>query len=97
MKPYLLRKQINPSIVNAVCNYYCVDEFDIYIPSRKQKWVEIRQVIMYLLRQDGVKIMDIAEFFDMDHSTVIHGIRKIEGYVKIYPEYSFIKQICIAG
>jgi chromosomal replication initiator protein len=97
MKPYLLRKQINPSIVNAVCNYYCVDEFDIYIPSRKQKWVEIRQVIMYLLRQDGVKIMDIAEFFDMDHSTIIHGIRKIENYIKIYPEYSFIKEICIAG
>ena len=97
MKPYLLNKQVDLSIVKAVCKYYGVNEIDIYIPSRKQKWVEIRQVIMYLLRQEGVLIVDIAEFFDMDHSTIIHGIRKIENYIKIYPEYSFIKEICIAG
>ena len=99
MKPYRLRKQVDLSIVEKVCDLYEteIEEFEKYSTSRHQKWVEIRQVIMYLLSKDGVITADISEYLNMDHSAILHGIRKIENYIKIYPEYSFIKQICIAG
>jgi chromosomal replication initiator protein len=35
---------------------------------------------MYLLRElTGLSLIKIGEHFDRDHTTVLHGIKKIEG------------------
>ena len=70
-------------IVSQVCKFYNVDEV-ILRGSQKNKGVsEARQVAMYLVRKlTNLSLPDIGQEFGRDHSTVLHGIRKVETELK---------------
>lgn len=70
------RRQISPKhLIEMVCRYFEVLEEDIIGKSRKRELVIPRQIIMYLLREDGrVSYPTIGqEIGQRDHTTAIHA------------------------
>lgn len=74
-------KEITPTyILNEVCDSYGVLVEDVVSKKRNAELVEPRQVVMYLCRQlTEYSLSDIGKLLGKkDHTTVIHGVDKIE-------------------
>ena len=67
-------------IINLVCDYYTVRPKDLKGKRRPARIARPRQVAMYLMRTiSELPLVEIGnELGGRDHSTVLHGIRKIE-------------------
>tara|TARA_R100000234_G_scaffold36981_1_gene21956 strand:+ start:189 stop:629 length:441 start_codon:yes stop_codon:yes gene_type:complete len=64
----------------------------LYSKSRKRDLVEKRMAIMYALRKSvGMTLHKIAESLDKNHATVIHAVKTIEDFIKVYPH---IRRYC---
>ena len=79
------KKNINiKQIIQAVAQYYGIQEKQLLIKTRKQEIVKPRQIIMYLLREEfkfsypsiGSKIGG------RDHTTVMHACEKINKHIQ---------------
>ena len=73
-------KKITPSlIIEVVAEHFGVDPQDITSKKRNSEFVLPRQIVMYLCRNIiGMSLADIAKLLEKkDHTTVIHGIKKI--------------------
>lgn len=94
------KKNVNiKQIIQAVANFYGVNEKQLIIKTRKQEIVKPRQVIMYLLREEfkfsypsiGSKIGG------RDHTTVMHACEKIGDQLKedevLVEEINMIKKV----
>lgn len=46
--------------------------------SRKQPLARTRQWVMWKARQEGYSLEQIGRVLNRDHTTVLHGVRKIE-------------------
>ena len=58
----------------------------LYSKSRKRDLVEKRMSIMYVLRKSvGMTLHTIAESLNKNHATVIHAVKTIEDFIKVYP------------
>lgn len=74
-------KHLNPkNIILSVAKHYSLKTSDLTGTSRRKEYVLPRQIVMYLLREEvEAPYMKIGELLGgRDHSTIIHGIRKIE-------------------
>jgi len=60
---------------------------DIQSKSRKWEIVTARQVYSYFLRNNGYNLNEICRIFGLNHSTVLHGIKKTEDLIKINDKY----------
>lgn len=71
-------------VIGAVLAYYQVTEKDLFGRQRKREIVLPRQVAMYLLREEtDSSLSEIgAVLGGRDHTTVIHGIEKIESLLE---------------
>ena len=84
-----LAKPVNINqILKAVCNYYSVKTSDIKGKRRTKELVIPRQVAMYLIKDlTQIPFMTIGEFLGgRDHTTIMHGVRKIEEELVQYPK-----------
>ena len=97
-------KNVNVNeILKAVCLYYSVKMQDIKGKRRNQELVIPRQVAMYLMKEiTDMPFMSIGEFLGgRDHTTVMHGVSKIQGEVaetgKITQDVVNVKQIIFNG
>lgn len=70
-------------IIGNVCQFYNVSYTDLISERRHASLVYPRQVVMYLARELTLKSSAaIGRFLgDRDHSTVLHGWKKIKGLV----------------
>ncbi|HKC14519.1 MAG TPA: chromosomal replication initiator protein DnaA [Patescibacteria group bacterium] len=70
-------------IIKNVCSFYNIRPSQIKSAKRDAFLVRPRQVAMYLLKKDlGLTYSQIGDFFGgRDHTTVMHGVSKIEGLV----------------
>lgn len=70
-------------VIEAVSRHFKIDTLSLRGSSRKASLVLARQVLMYLLRNElGLPLEQIGELVGgRDHSTVIHGIDKINGLI----------------
>jgi chromosomal replication initiator protein len=68
-------------VIDAVCRQYGVSEKDLKGRQRTREIVTPRQVAMYLLREEtDISLEEIGRAMGgRDHTTVLHGIKKIEG------------------
>lgn len=71
------------TILDAVSNHFNVKIDEIKSKKRNQPITNARQVYMYLTREIlNESLLNIGKIIDRDHSTVIHGIEKIEEKIK---------------
>ena len=72
------------SITKTIASYYKLALGDIKGKSRKKEVALARHIAMFMSHKILKKTLeDIGEFFDnRDHSTVIHGIKKIQNLIK---------------
>lgn len=73
----------NPAILNLIdqfCKLYGCKWEDLCKTNRKDWLVECRYLLMHFLRKKYMlSSVLIGRLFDLDHSTVLHGVRKIQG------------------
>ena len=66
-------------IISQVCKFYSVDEEKIRGTLKNKGTTEARQVAMYLIRKlTNLSLPETGREFGRDHSTVLHGVRKVE-------------------
>lgn len=79
------RREISPSlIIDVVAEHFNISKEDITSKKRNSEYVIPRQIIMYLCRQmtESTFQMIAAYLGKKDHTTVIHGVEKIEEKIR---------------
>ncbi|NLW52309.1 MAG: chromosomal replication initiator protein DnaA [Tissierellia bacterium] len=79
-------------IKNVVADFYSITKNDLISKSRQQNIARPRQIAMYLSRNlTDLSLIKIANSFDRDHSTIMHGCEKIEAMMN--QDLGFSKEI----
>ena len=65
------------NIINQAASRYNLTAFDLKKRTRYQPTAEARQYAMYMLRKQGYKLQQIADWFGMHHSSVSHACKVI--------------------
>ncbi len=66
-------------ILEETAGYFGLQPADLMSKSRSRPLTTARHVAMYLLRElTGLSLIKIGEQFERDHTTALHGIKKIE-------------------
>ena len=66
-------------IVSEVCQYYNIEEQVLRSTLKNKNTAEARQVAMYLIRtMTNLSLPEIGREFARDHTTVMHGLKKVE-------------------
>lgn len=80
-------------IINNVCTHFAITPKELRGPRRQKELVLPRQIAMYLIRDlTEIPLTEIGELLGgRDHTTIIHGVGKIER--RISEEPLFEKQI----
>jgi len=82
-------KEITPKlIINVVAEHFGINPDDITSKKRNAEFAQPRQIVMYLCRElTETTLQNIAKILcKKDHTTVIHGIKKIEEEIKTNEE-----------
>lgn len=68
-------------IIDSVCAFYNIKATQLKGPKRDASLVKARQVAMFLLKKElGLTLVEIGNILGgRDHTTVMHGVEKIEG------------------
>ena len=70
-------------IISQVSKFYSIEEDVIRGTLKNRNTSEARQIAIYLIRKlTNLSLPDIGKEFSRDHTTVLHGIRKIESSLK---------------
>jgi chromosomal replication initiator protein len=74
-------------IASSVAEFYNISEADLVKQSRRKEYVNPRQIAMYLARKEMKSSFPaIGEYFGgRDHTTVMHGVEKVEKLVDNTP------------
>jgi chromosomal replication initiator protein len=69
-----------PLILEETAKYFSLSSADLMSKSRSRPLTQARHIAMYLTREcTGLSLLKIGEIFGgRDHTTVLHGIRKVE-------------------
>ena len=68
------------TILGETAQYFALRPEDLFSKSRSRPLTNARHVAMYLMRElTGLSLIKIGELFDRDHTTALHGIKRIEG------------------
>lgn len=66
----------------VVCRYYGKESNYLDIISRRHEFVKVRQVCMYMIRKTfKIGYQRIGIEFNKDHATIIHAVKKVEGFL----------------
>ncbi|MDE7202518.1 MAG: chromosomal replication initiator protein DnaA [Lachnospiraceae bacterium] len=79
------RREVSPSlIIDVVAEHFNISKEDITSKKRNSEYVIPRQIIMYLCRHmtEATYQMIAAYLGKKDHTTVIHGVEKIEEKIR---------------
>ena len=79
------QREVTPNlIIDVVSEHFNVSKEDITSQKRNSEYVLPRQIIMYLCRTiTGTAFQNIAALLNKkDHTTIIHGVEKIEEKLK---------------
>lgn len=77
---YMSKKLQIEVITKTVCDFFGVGTECIKEMTRKRACADARHSIYYFVDKIcGIAINDTASKFDRDHTTILHGIKKIKG------------------
>jgi chromosomal replication initiator protein len=67
------------TIMTETADYFGLKREDLVSKSRSRPLTQARHMAMYLMRElTGLSLIKIGELFERDHSTALHGIKRIE-------------------
>jgi len=68
------------TIINAVCERYCVEKKLLKAKTRRREIVEVRQLLMCYLRYEKRMIFSVVGkiFGGRDHTTAIHACKTVD-------------------
>ena len=67
------------TILTETAEYFGLTRQDLVSKSRSRPLTTARHMAMYLMRElTGLSLIKIGEMFERDHSTALHGIKRIE-------------------
>ncbi|MEO0270815.1 MAG: chromosomal replication initiator protein DnaA, partial [candidate division WOR-3 bacterium] len=70
-------------VVRVVSEYYNIPKTEITGKKQKKELVQARQVSMFIMKNVfNMTVVEIAKYFDKDHTTVLHAINKIESQIQ---------------
>lgn len=61
--------------------------------SRVRSLVDVRQTVMFVLRNMGYTTIQIGRMFEKDHATVIYACRKVKDIIEIEPEMNKLYRV----
>lgn len=82
-------KEVTPTlIINVVAEHFGVKPEDITSKKRNSEFVQPRQVVMYLCRElTDTSLINVGKILGKkDHTTVMHGVKKIEAEIQTNEE-----------
>jgi chromosomal replication initiator protein len=66
-------------ILDETAKYFGLTRDDLISKNRSRPLTTARHVAMYMMREcTGLSLIKIGELFDRDHTTVLHGVKKVE-------------------
>jgi chromosomal replication initiator protein len=66
-------------ILDETAKYFGLTREDLISKNRSRPLTTARHVAMYMMREcTGLSLIKIGELFDRDHTTVLHGVKKVE-------------------
>jgi chromosomal replication initiator protein len=66
-------------IMEETASYFTLSTADLVSKSRSRPLTQARHIAMYLIREcTGLSLIKIGEVFNRDHTTALHGIKKVE-------------------
>lgn len=66
-------------IVSKICTHFGIAEAEVLGDGRTKTVVHIRHLAMYFVRREcALSLVEIGRMFNKDHSSVVHGVRRIE-------------------
>src|SRR5438094_224145 len=66
-------------ILDETARYFHLTRDDLISKNRSRPLTTARHVAMYMMREcTGLSLIKIGELFDRDHTTVLHGVKKVE-------------------
>ncbi len=69
-------------VIDNVCLYCQVDRDDLMDKNREDHIFKARAICFYILRYNSDHALKrIGHFFDKDHATVLHGLKRIEEWL----------------
>jgi chromosomal replication initiator protein len=73
-------QEIRPALIlEETASYFGLGPGDLVSKSRSRPLTTARHVAMYLLRElTGLSLIKIGDLFERDHTTALHGIKKVE-------------------
>ena len=70
-------------IMEETASYFTLSTADLVSKSRSRPLTQARHIAMYLMREcTGLSLIKIGEIFDRDHTTALHGIKKVEAEMR---------------
>ena len=86
-KEVTIRRLTVDEIIKAVCSNYDVSYADMLANNRTQPLATARQVAMFLARKlTGRSLDSVAEAFERNHTTILHGTQSIQKRIDVEPE-----------
>ena len=71
-----------------VCREMAVSIEDAYSRTSKKEIVSCRHILFYFFNKHKLTTkVAMGRWFNKDHATVIHGLKKVQDQADIYPEY----------
>lgn len=88
------RERLAKHIIDTVITYYQMDIHKLLKKERTTEKVLARQMIAYLIKS-MTRMSDekISDYLNRDRTTIIHAIRKMQGFVKIGDPVEIIQDI----
>lgn len=77
-------------LLNTVCQLYGLSCRILRSRSRKNHISEARQLVWYVLRDYGWSFQQIGKAFGRDHTSVMHGVKRIQGRLSYEPSLKTI-------
>ena len=66
-------------ILDETAKYFGLTREDLVSKNRSRPLTTARHVAMYMMREcTGLSLIKIGELFERDHTTVLHGVKKVE-------------------
>lgn len=74
------------NVFQAVCFYFDISEWTLLKKSKLREIAEPRQIAQYFLSiNTKLSLNVIKDYTGFDHATILHSVRKIEGFLEVYP------------